>query len=423
MSSEDNSRQEIKPALAFHLYTLPLNMALGSSGLLTTLIALTLGASVQDIGVMTAAGAAATIVFSTLWGRLSDLAGMRRRYLVIFFMTLGPIFLAMSIATIVPQLILLYTLLAVFTSGITPIATMYTVENCRAKNWQAEVARYNSMSSLGTILGLSVNTVVALFLKTRWLFYISAATCFLAASILWKTGREPEMTLERHLFPVTFHDAERFLSPRPIFHYLRMRSLSFPKNLKQLKQLKPLQLLFIACLIHWIGVYFFSVGQTPLMKDLGLSDSMQLAINAATNAAAAYSFVAIAPSFQASQKRSIHTAVIFRGCLIFCWAALPLILIHSVPFIFTLALVLSVVFNILYPVVWLPMTTFAVSQAPAGSGGTSQGQLLSIAALANAVGSALGGIVITAYGFTWGFVVAGILTILAVPVFSRIDIT
>jgi predicted MFS family arabinose efflux permease len=82
-----------------------------------------------------------------------------------------------------------------------------------------------------------------------------------------------------------------------------------------------------------------------------------------------------------------------------------------------------VVFNILYPVVWLPMTTFAVSQAPAGSGGTSQGQLLSIAALANAVGSALGGTVITAYGFTWGFAVAGILTILAVPIFSRIDIT
>ena len=263
MSNADSPRLETRPALAFHFYTLPLNMALGSSGLLTTLIALALGASVRDIGVMTAAGAAATIVFSTLWGRLSDLAGMRRRYLVIFFTVLGPIFLAMSVATIVLQLILLYTLLAVFTSGITPIATMYTVENCRAKNWQAEVARFNSMSSLGTILGLAVNTGAALFLKTSWLFYISAAMCFLAAAILWKTGREPEITLERRFFPVTLHDAERLLSPRPIFNYLRMAPLRFPKNLRRLKQLKPLQILFLACLIHWIGVYFFIVGQTP----------------------------------------------------------------------------------------------------------------------------------------------------------------
>ncbi len=360
MSKADNPKQEKRPPIALHLYTLPLNVALGSSGLITTLIALSLGASVRDIGVMTAAGAAATIVFSTLWGRLSDLAGMRRRYLLFFFVVLGPIFFVMSIATIVPQLILLYTLLAVFTSGITPIATMYSVESCRAKNWQVEVARYNSLSSLGTILGLVVNTVVALFIKTSWLFYVSAAMCFLAALILWKTGREPEMTLERHFFPVTFHDAERFLSPRPIFHYLHVRGFSLPRNLKQLK---PLQLLFLACLVHWIGIYFFTVGQTPLMKDLGLSDSTQLAINAATNAAVAFTFVKIAPRIKLDQKGAFHIALISRGSLIFCWAALPLFLVHPVSFVFVFPLILSVVFNVLYAVVWLPITTFAVSQA------------------------------------------------------------
>jgi hypothetical protein len=66
MSKTDNPKQEKRHSLALHLYTLPINVALGSSGLLTTLIALSLGASVQDIGVMIAAGAAATIVFSTL---------------------------------------------------------------------------------------------------------------------------------------------------------------------------------------------------------------------------------------------------------------------------------------------------------------------------------------------------------------------
>jgi len=401
-----------------HLYTLPLNVALGSSGLLTTLIALSLGASVQDIGVMTAAASAATIIFSTLWGRFSDLSGMRKRYLLFFFVALGPIFIVMSMATIVPQLILLYTLLAVFTSGITPVATMYSVECCKGKNWPLEVARYNSLSSLGTILGLAANTVIALFLKTNWLFYFSAAACFLAALILWRTGREPEMTLERHFFPVNLHDAERFFSPKPVLRYLYVKGFRIPRNLKKLK---PLQLLFLACLVQWIGIFFFQVGQTPLMKYLGLSDSMQLAISAATNAAVAVTFVRVAPLIRTGEKKPVQIALISRGALIFIWAILPLLVLRSIPSIFAITLTLSVVFNILFAVLWLPITTFAVSQATVGGGGAAQGQLLSIVAFANVIGSAIGGVVITAYGYTLGFVIAGILSMLAIPIFSRID--
>jgi len=56
-----------------------------------------------------------------------------------------------------------------------------------------------------------------------------------------------------------------------------------------------------------------------------------------------------------------------------------------------------------------------------GGGGAAQGQLLSIVAFANVVGSAIGGVVITAYGYTFGFVIAGVLSMLAIPIFSRID--
>jgi predicted MFS family arabinose efflux permease len=415
----DNSKAEKGPPLTFHLYTLPIYMAVGSSGLLTTLIALSLGASVAEIGLMTGAGAAVTIVFSTLWGRLSDLSGMRRRYLLFFFVGLGPIFIVMNIATVMLQLILLYTLLAVFTSGITPVATMYSVENCKAKNWQAEVARYNSLSILGAILGLSVNTIIALFLKTSWLFYVSAAMCFVAALILWKTGKEPEMTFERHFFPVKFHDVERLLSPKLFFHYLRMKWFRIPRNPKKLK---PLQLLFLGCLVHWMGVSFWAVGHIPLLKTLGLSDSMQLAIVAATNAAAAISFVKLMPHIKSGQKRAFRIAMISRGALIICWATLPVFLVYPVSFVFVFPLLLSFIFDVLYPVVWLPVTAFAISQASAGGGGAAEGQLLSVHALAIAVGSALGGIVITACGYTVGFAVAGVLSMLALPIFSRIDI-
>ena len=400
---------------------IPLSVAIGSPGLLTTLVALSLGASVADIGVMTATAATATIVFSVVWGRLSDRSGRRKRYLLFFSIALGPIFLALSMANAVPQLILLYTLLTGITSGVAPIATTYTAECSQGRNWQGEVAKYNSIMSLGNISGLATYTVLAQFYETRRLFYISSAMCFLSALLLWKNAQETEITLERHpLRARGFHDVEKLLSLKPVLHRLDVRRLKPPKNLKQLK---PLQLLFLAAFVHWTGIYFMSVGQTPLMKALGLSDSLILAINTAGGITLTIAFVRIAPQIKSSHKGLLNRVVAVRGGLMLCWAALPVFLFHQVSFVFIFPLAISIAFNICYAIIWLRLTTFAISQAPEGHKGSVQGELLSAAGAANAVGSALGGLAITAYGYTLGFVLAFIIAMLAIPILSRINIT
>jgi MFS family permease len=420
MGAAESPKKSEESETRWHLSLIPLNMAIGSPGLLVTLVALSLGASVAEIGAMTSAAAAATIIFSVVWGRVSDFSGVRKNYLLIFFIIMGPIFLAMSTANSVPQLILLYTLLACFTSGIAPIAVMYTVESCKGKNWQGGVARYNSVMSIGNILGLVTYTVGARFYETRMLFLIPTVMCILAAVLLWRMGREPEITLERHPFPLrSFHDAERFLSPKPVFHYLDIRRFRIPKNLRQLK---PLQLLFLAAFVHWTGILFFGIGQTPLMRDLGLSDSIILAINAANSAASAFAFVKITPHIK-SDNRWVKTIVSARVVLILCWAALPIFLVYPVSFVFVFPLVISIVFSIFYAMIWLPITTFAISQAPADRKGSVQGELQSAIGVANAIGSALGGLAITAFGYTIGFILASVITTLTLPIISRIDMT
>lgn len=362
----------------------------------------------------------ATIVLSAVWGGLSDFSGRRKKYLLLFFIILGPIFLALSMANYVPQLILLYTVLVSITSGVAPIAVMYTVECCKGKNWQGGVARYNSVTSVGNILGLLTYTVAAQFYETRWLFYISAAMCFLAALLLWRTGQEPEITLERHPFQVrSFHDVERFFSPKPVLHYLDIRRFKIPKNLKQLK---PLQLLFLAAFVHWIGINFFGVGQIPLMRVLGLSDSLILAVSSAAGVAQAIAFVRIAPRINSDHKQLLNRVVVVRGGLILCWAALPIFFFYPVSFVFIFPLIISIIWSIFYAMIWLPITTFAISQAPADRKGSVQGELQSSIGVANAIGSALGGLVITSYGYTVGFVLASIIAMLTIPIISRIDI-
>lgn len=410
-----------KPKTLWYLAIVPLNMAIGSSGILSTLRALALGASIAEVGLLAAANAAATIVFSTLWGKLSDLSGARKKYLLILFLALIPVFLVLSMANSVPELILFYSVLAIFTSGVSPIAVMLVVERCKSKNWEGEVARYNSISSVGNICGLFLNTIAALFFKVSWLFYISSALCLVALFMVWRFAEEPEITLERHVFPVrSLRYAEKVLSPKSIFHFLDIRQFRVAK-IKMFK-LKPLQLLFVASFVQWSGIYFFSIGETPLMKALGMSNSLILALNASASFVSIFAFSRIIPSLKQSRRKLIETAIFWRSALILCWAGISLLLIYPMPYGFVFPFVLGVIWPISYAMIWLPIVTHAISSSPANKKSTTQGVLMSTIAIANALGSTLGGFVMSTFGYTIGFVSAAVITLLSMPIFSRVDI-
>jgi MFS family permease len=146
----------------------PINMALGSIKIVLTLVALSLGASLFDIGLIIAANAAATIVMSIVWGRLSDYYGLRIRFLLFLFLASAPMFVLLGLAGQVWELILLYTILAIFTAGIQPIAAMYAVEYRKGKKWQAEVVKYNSFWNTGIIVGLVVDSLLTLVVPLSW---------------------------------------------------------------------------------------------------------------------------------------------------------------------------------------------------------------------------------------------------------------
>ena len=182
------SHGEVKET-RWHLSMIPLYMAIGNPGLLVTLVALSLGASVAEVGAISAAGSAASFVLSMVWGRLSDMSSQRRIYLLFFAIILVPLFAALSIVVGILQITILYTLIIAISSGVAPIAVMYTVECCRGKNWSNEVARLNSIMSIGNIVGLLAFTLAAHYYPTQSLFYISAAVCLAASTAIMEAGQ------------------------------------------------------------------------------------------------------------------------------------------------------------------------------------------------------------------------------------------
>ena len=397
----------------------PINMALGSIKIVLTLVALSLGASLFDIGLIIAANAAATIVMSIVWGRLSDYYGLRIRFLLFLFLASAPMFIFLGLAAQVWQLIVLYTILAIFTAGIQPIAAMYAVEYRKGKKWQGEVVKYNSFWNGGIIAGLVINSLLTLIVPLSWVLYLASGFCLISVVILWRTAKEPELPLEREAYNIINVQEEEQTTSMSILDRFDPRKLKIPKRLKHIK---PVHLLFLACLIHWMGVYSYGVGEIPFMKAIGLSASLILSINVAENVATVVSFSTIVPRIKMEYQKLISATMASRATIILIWAGLTIFLAQRTDYAFVFVLILEVLFLTCYAIVWYPIMCFAISQAHFDKRGTTQGELLAVVSLANVLGALIGGLVIGGFGYAIGFVVAAVITVLAIPIMHYINI-
>ncbi len=404
---------------AWYFSLIPINMAIGSIRVLITLVVLSLGGNLFDVGFILAANAIVTIVMSIAWGKVSDYFGLRIRFLLVCFLFSAPIFALMGLAGAVWQLIAMYTILAVFSSGIQPIAAMYAVEYREGKNWQGEVIKYNYYWNSGVIVGLVVNTLLALVLPLPWILYLASVFCLVSTLILWRTAKEPMLPLERDAYPIVNLQDEEEPTAMSVLDYIDLRRINIPRTFRRLK---PIHLLFLACLIHWTGVYTYGVGEVPFMSAIGLSASVILGITVIENIAAVGSFAKIVPRVHMEYGRLIKSMMAFRAVLILIWSGLTVFLVYPVSFAGVFPLILLILFLVCYALVWYPIMCFAISQAQPNRRGTTQGQLLSVVSLANVLGSLIGGFLIGAFGYAVGFAVAAGIAVLALPILYFVNV-
>jgi len=392
-------------------------MALGSIKIVITLAALSLGATLFDIGLIIAGNATVSIVASIGWGRLSDYFGLRVRFLILFFLASAPLFVLLGLANAVWQLIALFTVFAVSTAGIQPIAAMYAVESNEGKNWQKEIVKYNSYWNTGVIAGLVANSLLALVMPLSWLLYIAASFCVVSALIVWRTAKEPDLPLEREAYTIINVQDEEQPTTMSILEYFDIRKI--PRGLRRLK---PVHLLFIACLIHWTGVFSYTVGEVPFMAAIGMSASLILSVNVAENVATVISFSNVVPRVRMEYQRLVASMIGIRSLIILGWAGLTVFLVYRAPFAFVFPFIFLAIFLVCYALIWYPIMCFAISQAEYNRKGTTQGELLAVISLASVLGSLIGGFVIGTFGFAVGFAVAAGIAVLALPILHYINI-
>jgi predicted MFS family arabinose efflux permease len=328
-------------------------------------------------------------------------------------------FVLLGTANSVLSLTVLYTMLAVFTSGIQPIAVMYSVEYREGKNWQKEIVKYNQYFNTGVILGLILYSLLTLTVPLNWILYLSAIFCLISAAVLWKTAKEPQLSLEREAFAIINVQNEERRLTWSILDYFDIRKIRIPKRFKKVK---PIHILFVTCLVHWAGVFSFAIGEVPLMSAIGLSSSVILGISVAENAATIFSYSRLVPKVRMEYHRLVSSMIATRSLIIVAWAGLTYFIIFPFTGGFVFPLVFAVLFLTCYALLWYPIMCFAISQAEPNRKGTTQGQLLATVSLANVTGALIGGLLIAMFGYAIGFIVSAVIAVLAIPVLRYVDI-
>jgi MFS family permease len=314
-------------------------------------------------------------------------------------------------------LILIFTILAFSTAGIGPIAAMYAVEYREGKDWQKEIVKYNSYLNVGVIAGLVFSSLVALVVPLSWLLYLGSVFCVLSAVLIWRTAKEPDLPLERDAYS-TANLEEKEEEPTSVFDNFNIKNF---KMHHLLRRLKPVHLLFIACLVHWTGVYTYGVGEVPLMNAIGLSASVILSINVAENLATVVSYSTLVPRVKLDYQKLVALMMGSRSAFILCWVGLTVFIATRVSYAFIFPLILEVVFLHCYALLWYPIMCFAISQAQFNKRGQTQGELVAVVSLANVLGGIIGGVVIGSFGFAVGFAVAAGISALAIPILRYLN--
>ncbi|NLF87268.1 MFS transporter [Candidatus Bathyarchaeota archaeon] len=403
---------------AWYFSLIPINMAVGSVRVVITLAALALGATIFEIGLLIALNSLVSIAVSIGWGRVSDYFGLRIRFLIVFFLASAPLFVLLGLATAVWQMILLFTILALATAGIQPIAAMYAVEYRGGKDWQKEIVKYNSYLNTGVIAGLVFSSLITLVIPLNWLLYLESVFCVLSALVLWRTAKEPDLPLERHAYS-TANLEEKEEEATAVFDYIKIRNF---KLRHFLRRLKPIHLLFIACLIHWTGVYTYVVGEIPLMNAIGLSASVIFSINVAENLATVVSYSTIVPRVKMDYQKLVTLMIGSRSALILGWVGLTIFITTRVSYAFIFPLILTVLLLLFYALLWYPIMCFAISQTQPNKKGQTQGELVAVVSLANVLGGIIGGVVIGTFGFAVGFAVAALIAASALLILRYLNI-
>ncbi|MEM3838987.1 MAG: MFS transporter [Candidatus Micrarchaeaceae archaeon] len=336
------------------LTTIPANLAYAPLSTFIPLLLLSVGGTVLSIAIAVSAFNAVAIASSFMWGRLADLTGKRKPFILISYlgitlMLVGIYFSTSSIAMIMA----FYAGIALFQQANPTAYNLLIMETDKEANWGRNFSNLQMVSNLGMVLGLVVAAIVTGLATLKLLILVFALASFASAIVANLLIIEPmvnmtkEESILKHassLVVSMFSYPFRFSTASGVDHGLvRASRLSLRKYINN-----TFLLLCVSSFIYSIGANMFNTEYPASLQIHGLAESeVFLVILVASVIQTIFFHYAIQPEDKGNVYKS-YTGMSYMRSLSYAFIAISFIT-TGIGFLTANIILYAIVSGITYP--------------------------------------------------------------------------
>jgi MFS family permease len=382
-------------------------MAFGLLSVFFPLYIITMGGSLVDIGIMSAAALFLVIPASFFWGYICDKTRRYKRYILISFLASTVFLYLFTLTTSVTLVIILYAVMSILHVAHEPPKNVLIAELYSREEWDKTFARYEGFTEVGWLIGLLLGFLMSIYeLGATSTLLLCSGLNLVAFIISVILITDPLLIFERRL--VSIEKTIDFTFKGVAIASKLLDGLSLNERLKR-------ENLRAFC----SGLVLFSIATSILFTPLPIFFSQKLALQASVifamymlnscGGVIGY-FLASTKSTQATEKTHIGRIVIFRSILAFLLVAVTQKLTYGA----VLATAILILMAFAYAFFLVYTLSLSMELIPAGKAGLFNVLL----GIGGASGSFIGPFLAQTLDFMYVFLTAGIIFFLAYVAFK-----
>jgi len=382
-------------------------MAFGLLSVFLPLYVMAVGGSLVDIGIMSAIALFLVIPASFYWGYICDKTRHYKRYILLSFLTSTIFLYLFTLTTSVGLVIILYVVMSILHIAHEPPKNVLIAELYSREEWGKTFARYEGLTEVGWLIGLLLGFSMTYYrLAATSTLLLCSALNFVAFVMSAVLVTDPLLIFERRL--VSIERTIDFTFKGAIIASKLVDGLSLNERLKS-ENLRA----FCG------GLVLFSIATsilfTPLpiffSQELALQTSVIFAIYALNSSGGVVGyFLASRRSSRATEESNIGRTVLFRSVLAFLLVAVAQNLAYNA----VLAAIILILMGLAYAYFLVYTLSLSMELIPPGKAGLFNVLL----GIGGASGSFIGPFLAQSLGFTYVFLIAGIIFFLAYIAFQ-----
>jgi MFS family permease len=381
-------------------------MAFGLLSVFIPLYVITLGGSLVDIGILTAAALFATVPASLFWGYICDRTRRYKLYILLSFASATILLYFFTLTTSVGLFIVLYVVMAALHVAHEAPKNVLIAEHFSREEWEKSYASYEGFTEIGWLMGLLLGFLVSLVgFNSNFIIFLCSGLNLVAFVLSIFLVADPLLIFERRLVGIEKRIDRAYQGAWAASEVLDGMSMR--------EKLKGESLLAFG-----FGLLLFSLASSVFFTPLPIFFSRQLALPTGmvfvvymlnSGGGVAGYFYAGKRALRTEGKLQMRRIVLFRSILVL--SLVGLVQIAFYPEI--AAAVILILMGFAYALYYVFMLSLSMELIPMGR----TGLLDVLVGAGGACGSFLGPLVAQVLGFLPQFLIAGTIFFLAYVIF------